>query len=566
MKIRIEQLNPVVGDIEGNTNKILESLENAQKNRVDLLILPEMILTGYPVQDLLENETFRNTCYAANSLIVENTAQTALIFGTLTKNFTGIGRKMFNSAILCHEGEVIGKVDKTLLPTYDIFDDLRYFEPNKSFKCLEFRGIRFGVTICEDIWYNQNEVQYHYYKVNPVAELKKLGAQAIVNISASPFTKNKHENRLHMLVKHARNLSLPIFYSNQTGVQTDVVFDGDSLVLDEKGNLIALTEPFKPDYADVNWSPESGKLTSVSSRQKIRTDKYSRILGAVRAGIRDYLDKTGVSEKVVVGLSGGIDSALVAVLAVEAVGKSNVTALSMPGEFSSRGSVVDAEKLAKNLGIVIHRVTINSIFDSFNETLKPLFSRSEFDVAEENLQSRIRGTLLMAYSNKFGPILLTTGNKSELSVGYATLYGDMNGGLNPIGDLYKTEVFEFCDWLNKTYYQKEVIPQEIIEKPPSAELRPGQLDSDSLPEYHILDDILWRYIELQQDAEEIISDGGHEESVVKKVIRLTDFSEFKRYQAPPILKLSSKSFGSGRRWPVVQGWTTRNFNSNKFFD
>jgi NAD+ synthase (glutamine-hydrolysing) len=566
MNIRVEQLNPVIGDIEGNVNQILAALKKAQNSGVDLLILPEMVLTGYPVQDLLENETFRNACYKANNSVIKNTDETALLFGSLTKNISGIGRKIFNSAILCQKGKMIGKVDKTLLPTYDIFDDLRYFEPNKNFECIEFQGVKLGVTICEDIWYNQNEVQYHYYKVNPAAELKNLGAQAIINISASPFTKNKHENRLHMLVKHARNLSLPIFYSNQTGVQTDVIFDGDSLVLDRKGNLITLTEPFKPGYADVSWDPETGHLFSKNGNPKIRRDKYSRILGAIKAGIHDYLNKTGIAGNLVLGLSGGIDSALVAVLAVEAVGKSNVTALSMPGEFSSQGSMDDAEKLAHNLGIKIHRVTINSIFDSFNETLKPLFSKTKFGVAEENLQSRIRGALLMAYSNKFGPILLTTGNKSELAVGYATLYGDMNGGLNPIGDLYKTEVFEFCEWLNKTYYQKEVIPQEIMDKPPSAELRPGQKDSDSLPEYHILDDILWRYIELQQDVEQIIDDGEHDENVVKKVIRLTDYSEFKRYQAPPVLKLSSKSFGSGRRWPIVQGWTDRKFNANNFFN
>ncbi len=566
MNIRVEQLNPVIGDLEGNVKQILASLKKAQKSGVDLLILPEMVLTGYPVQDLLENETFRNTCYKANNSVIKHTGDTALLFGSLTKNISGIGRKIFNSAILCHKGKLVGKVDKTLLPTYDIFDDLRYFEPNKHFECIEFQGVKLGVTICEDIWYNQNEVQYHYYKVNPAAELKKLGAQAIINISASPYTKNKHENRLHMLVKHARNLSLPIFYSNQTGVQTDVVFDGDSLVLDSKGNLVSLTEPFKPGYTDVSWDPGLGYIHSKHRNQKIRRDKYSRILGAIKAGIRDYLEKTGVAGNLVLGLSGGIDSALVAVLAVEAIGKSNVTALSMPGEFSSQGSVDDAEKLAQNLGIKIHRVTINSIFDSFNETLKPLFSKTKFGVAEENLQSRIRGALLMAYSNKFGPILLTTGNKSELAVGYANLNGDMNGGLNPIGDLYKTEVFEFCEWLNKTYYQKEVIPQEIMDKPPSAELRPGQKDSDSLPEYHILDDILWRYIELQQDVEQIIDDGGHDENVVKKVIRLTDYSEFKRYQAPPVLKLSSKSFGSGRRWPIVQGWTDRKYNANNFFN
>lgn len=558
MKVRVEQLNPLIGDIKGNVERILEALKLAENQQIDLLILPEMVLTGYPVQDLLENEAFRETCFKANHTIVEQTGSTALLFGSLTKNPSGLGRKIFNTAILCGDGTVIGQVNKTLLPTYDIFDDLRYFEPNKEFECLEYKGVKLGVTICEDIWYNQNEVQYHHYEINPAAELKSRGARAIINISASPFTKSKHQNRLRMLQNHAKELSLPVFYSNQVGAHTDVVFDGDSLVLDAGGSLTAITEPFKPGFVDINWDPEAGAVESLKPLEKVSTDKFSRTLEAIKCGIRDYLDKTGFTDKAVLGLSGGIDSALVSVLAVEALGNDNVTALSMPSEFSSKGSVDDAVKLAKNLGIRLHQIPVKELYDTYIKTLDPLFSQTDFGVAEENLQSRIRGGLLMAYSNKFGPILFATGNKSELAVGYATLYGDMNGGLNPIGDLYKTEVFQFCEWLNREYYQKEIIPREIIEKPPSAELRPGQKDTDSLPDYEILDDILWRYIELQQEVEKIAAEGGHEKAIVKKVIKMTDFSEFKRYQAPPIIKLSSKSFGIGRRWPIVQGWTAQN--------
>jgi NAD+ synthase (glutamine-hydrolysing) len=558
MKIRVEQLNPVIGDIRGNVELIQNALNNAEKNQVDLLILPEMVLTGYPVQDLLENDFFRETCYKANEEIIKRSGSTALLFGTLTNNDSGTGRKMFNSALLCTEGKMIGQVNKTLLPTYDIFDDLRYFEPNNKFECLQYKGVKLGVTICEDIWYNENEVQYHNYVINPAAELKSKGAQAIINISASPYTKNKHENRLSMLRNHAKNLSVPVFYCNQTGANTDVVFDGDSMVLNSGGDIVAVTELFNPDFADVNWNPDENLVEPVRPIKKIESDKYTRIFGAVKCGIRDYLAKTGISEDVVLGLSGGIDSALVAVLATEALGKENVTALSMPSEFSSRGSIDDAQKLAQNLEIKLHQIPVINLHNSFTDTLEPIFKGTEFGIAEENLQSRIRGSLLMAYSNKFGPMVLTTGNKSEMAVGYATLYGDMNGGLNPIGDLYKTEVFEFSNWLNKKYFKKEVIPREIIEKPPSAELRPDQKDTDSLPAYEILDDILWRYIELQQEAGKIIEDGGYNESTVQRVIRMVDYSEFKRFQAPPVIKLSSKSFGIGRRWPIVQGWTTLN--------
>lgn len=555
MKIRLEQLNPVIGDIRGNVELIQNALDNAEKNQVDILILPEMVLTGYPVQDLLENDFFRETCYEANEEIIKKSGSTALLFGTLTNNDSVTGRKMFNSALLCTEGKMIGQVNKTLLPTYDIFDDLRYFEPNDKFECLQYKGVKLGVTICEDIWYNENEVQYHNYVINPAAELKSKGAQAVINISASPYTKNKHENRLRMLRNHAKNLSIPVFYCNQTGANTDVVFDGDTMVLNSGGDTAAVTEPFNPDYADVIWKPDENLVESVQPIKKVKSGKYTRILGAVKRGIRDYLAKTGISEDVVLGLSGGIDSALVAVLATEALGKENVTALSMPSEFSSKGSIDDAQKLARNLEITLHQIPVKNLYNTFTDTLEPIFKGTEFGIAEENLQSRIRGTLLMAYSNKFGPMVLTTGNKSELAVGYATLYGDMNGGLNPIGDLYKTEVFEFSNWLNRKYFKKEVIPQEIIEKPPSAELRPDQKDTDSLPEYELLDDILWRYIELQQEAGKIIEEGGYSESTVQRVIRMVDYSEFKRFQAPPVIKLSSKSFGIGRRWPIVQGWT-----------
>ncbi|MEX0771374.1 MAG: NAD+ synthase [Balneolaceae bacterium] len=554
MRVRIEQLNPTIGDVDKNLNLILNSLASAESGDVDLLILPEMVLTGYPAQDLLEKLAFREYCYRANEKIIEKTGDTALLFGTLTPNRQDTGRKMFNSAILAHRGKMIGQTNKTLLPTYDIFDDFRYFEPNRKFKCMEFKGVKLGVTICEDIWYNENEVQYHVYDVSPAARLRDQGAQVIINISASPFTKSKHRNRLQMLKNHAAQLDLPLFYSNQVGAHTEVIFDGDSLALDSRGNLIATTEPYKEDYTDVDWNPAQGSLECIGVEKNTVEDKQARILGAIRLGLGDYLRKTGISRKVVVGLSGGIDSALTVVLAVAAIGAENVVALNMPSEFSSRGSRDHSAQLAENLGIELHNIEIKTLYRDYLDALAPLFKGTEFGVAEENIQSRIRGSLLMAYSNKFGNMLLATGNKSELAVGYATLYGDMNGGLNLIGDLYKNEVFELAYWLNDTYYQKEVIPKPILEKPPSAELRPDQKDTDSLPEYAILDQILWRYIDLQQELKQIV-EAGYEEEIVRETIRMVDLNEFKRFQAPPILKLSPKSFGTGRRWPMVQNWT-----------
>jgi NAD+ synthase (glutamine-hydrolysing) len=467
---------------------------------------------------------------------------------------------MYNSAILAKNGKQLGVACKTLLPTYDVFDDLRYFEPNHDFECLDLEGLQLGVTICEDIWYNQNEVQYHTYSVDPARILKQQGAQIIINISASPYTKSKHENREKMLRNHARKLGLPMLYSNQVGAHTEIIFDGDSMAVSASAEVIARTVPFQPSSVDVSWNQNTGDIKPVTEQKLSVVYPQSgpkRQFEAIKTGLRDYLEKTGISEKVILGLSGGIDSALVCVLAAETLGPDNVVAVTMPGEFSSQGSIEDSVKLAANLGVVLHQIGIQQTFDELENSLSPFFEGHPFDVAEENLQSRIRGTILMALANKFNYFLLATGNKSEYAVGYATLYGDMNGALAIIGDLYKTEVYGMCEWLNRDYYQKEIIPAAIIQKAPSAELRPGQKDSDSLPDYDVLDNILYRYIELQENPGRIIS-GGYPAEIVEKVIRLVDLNEFKRYQAAPILKLSSKSFGTGRRWPIVQRWTSNN--------
>ena len=419
--------------------------------------------------------------------------------------------------------------------------------------------LKLGVTICEDIWYNENEVQYHTYKTDPALELKKRGADAIINISASPFTKRKHENRVKMLRNHVKRLDLPLFYSNQTGAHTDIIFDGDSLAIRKDGTVAAYTKPFGPAYTDVDWNTESGELKSLNhsgNPESYPPSGPARQFEAIRCGLQDYIKKTDAAQDVVLGLSGGIDSALVCTLAAEILGPERVTAITMPSEFSSEGSITDSGLLTQNLGVKLHEVPIKSVFEEHREALAPLFAKTAFGVAEENLQSRIRGTLLMAYSNKFNAFLLATGNKSEYAVGYATLYGDMNGALSLIGDLYKTEVYDMCTWLNEEYYEREMIPRSIINKEPSAELRPDQKDSDSLPPYELLDDILYQYIEQQLDVPSIIS-SGHDEEQVKKVVQLVDKNEFKRYQAVPILKLSSKAFGTGRRWPIVQRWTSQ---------
>ena len=560
MKIRLEQINPIIGDIDGNHQKITDALKRAENDGIDLLILPEMVVTGYPVQDLIEKEFFRNYCYEVNSQIVNSTGNTALLFGSVTKNNSATGRKMYNSALLAKNGQLLGTVHKTLLPTYDVFDDLRYFEPNKEFKCLELQDVKLGVTICEDIWYNENEVQYHIYETDPAAELKKRGADVIINVSASPYTKTKHENRVQMLVNHAKRLKLPVLYSNQVGSHTEIIFDGDSMAISTGGSVISRTQPFEASFTDIEFDTETGSIQKLTEKKETQYPESpeARNFSALKAGIVDYFEKTGLGKKVLIGLSGGIDSAVVCVLAAEALGSENVTAITMPSKYSSEGSVSDSRKLADNLGIELHEIEIQELKDKFLDQLEPYFAGTKFGVAEENLQSRIRGTLLMAWSNKFNAFLLATGNKSEYAVGYATLYGDMNGALAVIGDLYKTEVYTLARWFNEEYFKKEVIPDAIINKPPSAELRPDQKDSDSLPEYDILDSILYQYIELQKSAEQIASDIIDRETV-NRVIRLVDNNEFKRYQAAPILKLSSKSFGVGRRWPIVQKWTGHEF-------
>ena len=554
-KIRLAQLNPTIGDLLGNKKLVSEAIRQASEDGIDILILPELIVCGYPPLDLLERSVFRESCYQINHELIESTGNTAVIFGSISEN-QGVGRKLFNSAIVAQYGKEIARVHKALLPTYDVFDDLRYFEPGTEFEPVSINGTSYGITVCEDIWFNDNEINYHTYSVNPAEVLANKGAQAIINISASPFTKTKPISRVGMLQKHADELDIPLFYVNQVGANTELIFDGDSLALNKDGEIKSRAKRFATTNIDIDFDLSTQKVEGIGSTSS-RLDVPERIesmFNGLVLGLQDYLRKSKAAEKVILGLSGGIDSALVAVIAKEALGIENVIAVTMPSEFSSIGSVSDSETLAGNLGIKLHEIAIKPIYDSYIDQLEPIFDGTEFNVAEENLQSRTRGGLLMAMANKFGYMLLNTGNKSETAVGYCTLYGDMAGGLGVISDLYKTEVYEMCRWLNESYYRKEIIPESIIEKEPSAELRPDQKDSDSLPDYGTLDAILEYYLERQLSREEIILKGFDEE-LTDRILRLVDLNEHKRYQSAPGLKMSAKAFGTGRRWPVVQGWS-----------
>lgn len=553
MNIRIQQINITIGDIESNSNAILQALRDARQADVDLLVVPELCTCGYLPKDLLERPEFQQQAFAANERIIEQTQETALIFGTITKNDQRRGRPLFNAAIMAQNGQQLAEIHKTLLPTYDVFDEDRYFERAQSNHCVSWKGLKLGITICEDIWANESSVQYHTYATEPVTNLVDQGAEAIINLSASPFTVDKSADRLDMLQGHARRSNVPIFYANQVGANTELISDGDSLVLDSDASIIARTPLFEESALDLEWTPDGGVKALTENPIANPGPKEERIFGALRLGLRDYLQKTGVTDKVVFGLSGGIDSALVACIATETLGPENVMAVAMPSEFSSEGSVTDAEELAKNLGIELKHLPIKSLYSEYLNVLQPLFEGTDFGVAEENLQSRARGVLLMAIANKFNFFVLNTGNKSEFATGYCTLYGDMNGALSILSDLYKTEVFELAAWLNESYYEKEIIPQAIIDKPPSAELRPNQADTDSLPEYEKLDIILESYIEAQLSAEEI-AEHGFDIDLVRQITRLVDQNEYKRYQSPPGLKIHGKAFGFGRRWPLVNNW------------
>ncbi|RJP64131.1 MAG: NAD+ synthase [Ignavibacteriales bacterium] len=546
MKIAVCQLNSIIGDIEGNKLKILEHYKKGIKDKVDLVVCPELALPGYPPQDLVEKKEFREAVKKAAEEIAAETKSVGLIFGAITESFDDVGTDVFNSALLCYDGNIRFIQNKTLIPNYDVFDEVRYFESGKDSDIHAFKDEKLGISICEDIW---NDVDYwkkRRYVNDPVEKQVKLGATVLVNISASPYAFGKREQRREMLSVLTKADKLPLAYVCCAGAQTDLIFDGASMCFGSDGILKMLGKKYSEDYFIFDTEGDYKSISDVEAGYE------EEALEALIFGVKEYCSKTGF-KKALVGLSGGIDSALVTYIAVQALGKENVHVIMMPSEFSSEGSINDSKKLIQNLGISSGLIPIQPVFEKVKEVLKPAFGNAKEDITEENIQPRIRGMYLMALANKFGYLLLTTGNKSELATGYATLYGDMCGALAVIADVYKTDVYRICNFINM---DEEIIPKEIIEKAPSAELKHNQVDQDTLPEYDFLDKILKMYLEENKEFFQIVKELGNPD-IIKNVLRMVDMNEFKRKQAAPALRISTKAFGYGRRYPIVQGWRRR---------
>lgn len=542
-------MNSLIGDLEGNCRKILSAYKRGVKEKVDLVIVPELALLGYPPQDLVEKREFREKVKIYCSQIALQTTECGLLFGAITEDYDDVGTDIFNSAVLCYNGKIQFVQNKTLIPNYDVFDERRYFESAKQVSLHEFKGKKLGISICEDIWNDKDYWNKRLYSKDPVKKLIEQGADLLINISASPYAYGKREERRKMLEAVSKRNNIPLIYACCVGGQTDLIFDGGSVCLDKNGRTVMLGKTYEEDFFIFDDSKEYIEI------ERVEKSFEEEALNALILGVKDYSQKTGF-KKVLLGLSGGIDSALVAYIAVKALGPENVKVIMMPSQYSSEGSVADSEKLISNLGISYDKLPIQNVFESVKSSMKSVFNGAPEDVSEENMQSRIRGLFLMAMSNKFNYMLLTTGNKSEIAVGYATLYGDMCGALAVIGDLYKTEVYKLSRYINR---DKEIIPVEIIEKAPSAELRPDQKDQDSLPPYDLLDKILEMYLEENKEYEEIVNIIG-DSAVVKKTLKLVDYNEFKRKQAAPVLRISMKAFGYGRRFPIVHGWRKNHEN------
>ena len=541
MKIALGQINPTVGDFSGNAAKIIDFSRRAQTAGAGLILFPELSVCGYPPRDLVERPSFVARNRETVEEIAAETQGIAVICGLVTAAHSDTGKAVMNSAAWLIDGKVAFIQSKMLLPTYDVFDEMRNFAPAKSQELFPFCGNRMALTICEDAWNDKRFWHKRLYTVDPVEALIQAGGNFVLNISASPFWIGKREFRRDMLASIARQHKVPVVLVNQVGGNDSLVFDGSSLVLNREGQIVAQGRSFEEDIIYFDSQTLSGEM-----HEQITGDEAS-VYSALVLGTRDYMHKCGF-RKAIIGLSGGIDSALTAVIAADAVGPENVIGVGMPGPYSSQGSIDDARLLAKNLGIRFELLSINPAYEAYRGILKHVFVGTKEDVTEENIQSRARGTLLMALSNKFGAIVLSTGNKSELGVGYCTLYGDMVGGLAVISDVPKTLVYRLSAYVNS---RRAVIPQDTLEKPPSAELRPYQKDSDSLPPYEILDAVLEDYVEDSHSAERIAADRGFDIEVVKRVIRMVDRAEYKRQQAAPGLKISHKAFGYGRRFPIA---------------
>jgi NAD+ synthase (glutamine-hydrolysing) len=544
MKIALAQLNYHIGNFESNTAKIIDNINRARQNGADLVVFAELCICGYPSRDFLEFSEYVSLCEEAAKKIATVCTDIACIIGLPTPNHKPEGKDLNNSAYFIENGQVKAIVNKALLPNYDIFDEYRYFEPSTEFNCIDFKGHRIALTICEDLW---NTIENPLYITRPMDILIGQKPNVMINIAASPFSYKHDEERIVILRDNATRYNLPLLYVNHVGAQTELIFDGGSLVFGSNGDLVDELPYFEEalTYYELDKNANIKPLQPVTTKEKRPTD-IEQIHQAIILGIKDYFYKSGFS-RATLGLSGGIDSAVVCALAVEALGAENVMAVLLPSRFSTDHSLKDALDLVQNLGCKHEVIPIKSITEAFEGSLHPQFKDLPFNIAEENIQSRSRAVLLMAMCNKFGYILLNTSNKSEAAVGYGTLYGDMCGGISVIGDVYKTQVFQLARYINRN---GEVIPENSIIKPPSAELRPDQKDTDSLPEYDILDKIIAEYVENRRSSTEIIN-MGYDEATVRRTLKLINIAEHKRYQTPPILRVSPKAFGMGRRMPIV---------------
>ena len=547
VKIALAQINPTVGDFAGNIAKIVSASQRAAGSGARLTVFSELVVCGYPPADLLDKPSFLACCASAIEELGHATASlpTAVLVGVALPAPAGSGKRAVNAAVLLDKGHVLLEQHKMLLPFYDVFDEQRYFAPATSQRVIDFEGERLAITICEDAWNDKNFWPDRLYPVDPVEDLMHQKPTILINISASPFWHGKRQIRQRMLAAISHVYKVPIFLCNQVGGNDSLIFDGSSFALAVDGTLLAEAASFREDIVMANSRTPSDRPLAVAGSEA--DEETEAAYEALVLGTRDYVLKTGFS-KVLLGLSGGIDSALVAAIAVDALGAENVLGVGMPRQYSSTGSVDDSRKLAANLGIRFETLPIADLFQQFSHTLEPLFAGKKPDLTEENLQSRIRGVLLMALSNKFSSLVLTTGNKSEMAVGYCTLYGDMVGALAVIGDLVKTRVYALSRWVNRN---GEVIPEAILTKAPSAELRPDQKDTDSLPPYDVLDPILEAYVERYETTAQIVSAYGFSPAVVEQIVRLVERTEYKRQQAAPVLKVTPKSFGMGRRFPIA---------------
>lgn len=543
MKVAIAQINTRVGDLKNNSAKILEYIQKARQSGADLVVFPELTICGYPPEDLVEKKAFVKKNVDTLNSLVPYTTGIGVLCGFAQPNESTEGHPVFNAAALIDDGKITGIQHKSLLPNYDVFDEMRHFEPAKEKKVFSFRGMKLGIGICEDSWNDKDFWKQRLYHTDPIEELIRQGADLLLNISASPFHVNKNLLRLDMFRSIAQKYRKPCIFANLVGGNDSLIFDGSSFAMRSDGSILTQAAPFSEDLKIVdmnNGLPASNSWNMTEEEQ---------ILDALVLGLSDYLRKCAF-KKAIIGLSGGIDSALVAAIAVRSLGKENLIGVLMPSRYSSRHSVTDAKALAENLGIEYRIIPIEPMYQSFLESLKPQFNGLPEDITEENIQARIRGNILMALSNKLNAMVLSTGNKSELAVGYCTIYGDMCGGLAVISDVPKTMVYRLARWINRS---NKIIPENTILKAPSAELRPNQTDQDSLPPYEILDEILKAYIEDVKEEEEIVS-LGYDPYVVKKVLKLVDMNEYKRRQAAPGLRVTTKAFGFGRRSPIAQGW------------